>query len=301
MDVTAPRSGHTVRGVTTILITGATRGLGLATAAALRARGARVLCAGRDPLAVERTARRVGAEPVVLDLADLADVRAATARLPQIDAVACNAGLQLLRGPTVTRDGFEETFQVNHLAHVALVDELLARPGPPRRLVFVGSATHDPAVRTGTPDPLEDADLTALARPVPAGRPDRTAGLRRYATTKLLAAATAAALARERPDVHVTCFDPGLMPGTGLARQYPAPVRVLWSSLFQALRVLPFASSPAASGRAFATLLHDEPSPVPSGSYVDHRLRVTAPSARARDTTYQDSVLRQTRELLTVV
>lgn len=97
--------------------------------------------------------------------------------------------------------------------------------------------------------------------------------------------------------MHVACFDPGLMPGTGLARQYPAPVRALWSSVLKALRVLPFASSPAASGRAFAALLCEEPSPVPSGSYVDHRLRVAAAAARARDTTYQDSVLRQTREL----
>jgi hypothetical protein len=98
--------------------------------------------------------------------------------------------------------------------------------------------------------------------------------------------------------MHVTCFDPGLMPGTGLARQYPAPVRALWSTVLKGVRVLPFASSPAASGRAFAALLCDEPSPVPSGSYVDHRLRTTGPSLRARDTAYQDTVLRQSRQLL---
>ena len=284
--------------MTSILITGATRGLGLATAQAARARGAHVLCAGRDEAAVSALGRRLDAEPVVLDLGVLDGVRAAVSRLPHLDAVACNAGLQLLRGPTSTVDGFEETFQVNHLAHVALVDALLARPVPPRRVVFVGSATHDPAVRTGTPDPVEDADLAALARAGQDSESPRTAGLRRYTTSKLLAAATAAALARERPDMHVTCFDPGLMPGTGLARQYPAPVRALWSTVLKGVRVLPFASSPAASGRAFAALLCDEPSPVPSGSYVDHRLRTTGPSLRARDTAYQDTVLRQSRQLL---
>jgi len=286
--------------MTTVLITGSTRGLGLATAQAVRAHGARVLCAGRSQSALQETTRRLDADALVLDLTDLDGVRAAAARLPHVDAVACNAGLQILRGPSTTRDGFEETFQVNHLAHVALVDSLLARPSPPRRLVFVGSATHDPAVRTGTPAPIEDDDLDALAQPSPHNPSGRTAGLRRYATTKLLAAATAAALARERPDVHVTCFDPGLMPGTGLARQYPAPVRALWSSVFKTLRVLPFASSPAASGRALAALLCGQPNSLPSGSYVDHRLRVTAASARARDTTYQDSVLRQSRRLLLV-
>lgn len=289
---------HIFLRMTTVLITGATRGLGLETARAARARGARVLCAGRDEVAVREVGRLLGAEPVVLDLGVLRGVRVVAAGLPHVDAVACNAGLQLLRGPTSTADGVEETFQVNHLAHVALVDALLARPDPPGRVVLVGSATHDPAVRTGTPDPVEDDDLTVLATPGRDTGSPRTAGLRRYATSKLLAAATAAALARERPDVHVTCFDPGLMPGTGLARQYPAPVRALWSTALRGLRVLPFASSPAASGRAFAALLCEQPPPVPSGSYVDHRLRVTRPSLRARDTAYQDSVLRQSRELL---
>ena len=282
----------------TILITGATRGLGRASAEAALARGADVLAAGRDERALQTMHERTGADPVLLDLGDLDGVRAAVRRLPHVDAVAANAGLQILHGPTTTVDGFEETFQVNHLAHVALVDGLLARSDPPRRIVFVGSATHDPAVRTGTPDPVEDDDLTALARPGPDREPARTAGLRRYTTSKLLAAAVTAALARERPDVHVTCFDPGLMPGTGLARQYPAALRALWATALKGLRVLPFASSTSASGQALAALLCDEPPPVPSGSYLNHRLRVVAPSARAQDRAYQDGLLRQSRELL---
>ena len=88
------------------------------------------------------------------------------------------------------------------------------------------------------------------------------------------------------------------MPGTGLARQYPALVRVLWSTVFRGMAVLPFASSPTASGRALAALLCDEAPPAPSGCYVDHRLRVVAPSARARDLGYQDRVLRQSRQLI---
>jgi len=282
--------------MTTILITGASRGLGLATARAALARGARVLGTVRHLKSAALVPQ--GVEPVALDLGDLAAVRAAVVRLPHVDAVACNAGLQLLHAATSTTDGFEETFQVNHLAHLALVDALLARAAPPRRVVFVGSATHDPAVRTGTPDPIESDDLASLARPGPDHESARTAGLRRYTTSKLLAVASAAALARERPDLHVSCFDPGLMPGTGLARQYPALVRVLWSTVFRGMAVLPFASSPAASGRALAALLCDETPPVPSGCYVDHRLRVVPASARARDLDYQDRVLRQSRQLL---
>lgn len=280
-----------------ILITGATRGLGLQTARAVGARGGRVLCAGRDERRVHAVADLIAAEPIVLDLGRLDDVRRVVRELPHVHAVACNAGLQILREPTVTPDGFEETFQVNHLAHVALVDALLARPVPPRRVVFVGSATHDPAIRTGTPDPSDDTPA-ALARATNDAESPRTAGLRRYTTSKLLAIATTMALARQRPDVRFACFDPGLMPGTGLARQYPAPIRLLWATALRGLRVLPFASSATTSGRAFASLLCDEPPPAASGAYVDYRLRQIAPSRRAVDTTYQDAVLRESRELL---
>jgi NAD(P)-dependent dehydrogenase (short-subunit alcohol dehydrogenase family) len=281
-----------------ILITGATSGLGLATARAVRARGVGVVALGRDARAVAGVAERLGCEPFVLDLARLADVRAAVDRLPYVDAVVGNAGVQVLRGPTWTPDGIEETFAVNHLAHLALVDALLRRDPPPRRVVLLGSATHDPARPTFTPDPIEDGDLASLAHPGPDTEPPQTAGVRRYATSKLLAVATAAALAREHPTVRITAFDPGLMPGTGLARQYPPVVRVLWSTVLKALRVLPFASSPAASGRALAALVCDEPSPVASGHCVDHRLRRVRPSDRARDPAYQERVLHESRALL---
>jgi NAD(P)-dependent dehydrogenase (short-subunit alcohol dehydrogenase family) len=285
--------------MTTVLITGATRGLGLATARAARARGADVLCAGRTAASAAAAAAAAGGEPVVLDLSSLAAVRSAAATLPHVDAVACNAGVQVVRGTSVTADGFEETFGVNHLAHVALVDALLARDAAPRRVVFVGSATHDPAVRTGTPPPHE-GPIAAIALP---GDDDaaggvRSAGLRRYTTSKLLAAATAAALARERPGVHVTCFDPGLMPGTGLARQQGPVARALWATALKGLRVLPFASSASASGRALAALLLADPAPVPSGTYVDHRLNPRQASERARDAAYADRVLADSRHLL---
>jgi len=196
--------------MTTILITGATSGLGFETAKAARAHGVMVLCAGRDESTARAAAQRTGAQPVTLDLARLDDLRTAATRLPRVDVVACNAGLQILRGPTHTPDGFEETFQVNHLAHLALVDALLQRPTPPRRVAFVGSGTHDPAIRTGTPDPLTGT-LMSFARSEQDTEPARTAGLRRYTTSKLLAVATAAALARERPDVHV-CQGPWSSP-----------------------------------------------------------------------------------------
>jgi protochlorophyllide reductase len=283
--------------MTSLLITGATRGLGLAAAHAAAARGAQVLVAGRSPEAVRATAAAVGGEPIVLDLERLADVRAVAEALPAVDAVALNAGLQVITGASRTADGFETMFQVNHLAQLLLLDALLARAEPPARVVVVGSGTHDPARRTGMPAPL-DGDVGAWARADDGDEAPGVAGRRRYTTSKLLNAATAAALARERPDVHVTCFDPGLMLGTGLSRQYPTPVRRLTTLLAPALAMLPFASTPQSSGRALARLLLDVHPPAASGAYVDHRLRTLPASDRARDPAFQTKSLHDSRTLL---
>ena len=285
--------------MTTLLITGATRGLGLAAAHAAAARGAHVLVAGRSPESVRATASAVGGEPIVLDLERLADVQAVAEALPAVDAVALNAGLQVVTGASRTPDGFETTFQVNHLAHLLLLDALLARSEPPARVVLTGSGTHDPSRRSGLPAPLE-GDVGTWARADDGDEAPGVAGRRRYTTSKLLNAATAAGLARERPDVHVTCFDPGLMLGTGLSRQYPAAVRRLTTLLAPTLaKVLPsFASTPQASGRALARLLLEVPAPAASGAYVDHRLRTRPASERARDAGFQAEELRDSRALL---
>jgi len=284
--------------MTTLLITGATRGLGLAAAHAAAARGAHVLVAGRSPETVRATATAVGGEPVVFDLERLADVRAVADALPAVDAVALNAGLQVVTGASRTPDGFETTFQVNHLAQLLLLDALLTRSEPPARVVLTGSGTHDPSRRSGMPAPL-DGDVGTWARADDGDEEPGVAGRRRYTTSKLLNAATAAAIARERPDVHVTTFDPGLMLGTGLSRQYPAAVRRLTTVLAPALAiVIPFASTPRASGQALARLLLEVPAPAASGAYVDHRLRTQPASAQARDAGFQAEVLRDSRALL---
>jgi NAD(P)-dependent dehydrogenase (short-subunit alcohol dehydrogenase family) len=285
-------------GMTTLLITGATRGLGLAAAHAAATKGAHVLVAGRSPEAARAVATDIGGEPIVLDLERLADVRAVAAALPAVDAVALNAGLQVITGATRTPDGFETTFQVNHLAQFLLLDLLLARPEPPTRVVLTGSGTHDDSQRTGMPAPME-GDIDTWAHADDSDEAPGPAGRRRYTTSKLVNAATVGGLARERPDVHVTCFDPGLMLGTGLSRQYPPVVRRLTTLISPALaKVLPFASTPQSSGAALARLLLDVPPPAASGAYVDHRLRTLPASERARDADFQTEVLRDSRAIL---
>jgi NAD(P)-dependent dehydrogenase (short-subunit alcohol dehydrogenase family) len=116
----------------TVLVTGATSGLGRESAVRLAAGGARVLAGARD---VSRLP--AGVEPVELDLASLASVRAAAAAIGDpVDVLINNAGV-MGTPPTYTVDGFELQIATNHLGPAALT--WLLRP---RRVVTVSSLAH---------------------------------------------------------------------------------------------------------------------------------------------------------------
>lgn len=156
--------------------------------------GAHVIVAGRDQRAVHTLADEVGGTPVLLDLSSLASVEAALRTLGRVDVAVSNAAIQSLKPRKTTQDGFEATFQVNHLAPFALLDGLLARTSPPTRVITVGSSTHDGSSRTGMPSPII-GDLAVMAN---GGPDDDQAGRRRYATSKLLTTATATAFGLAR-------------------------------------------------------------------------------------------------------
>ena len=67
----------------------------------------------------------------------------------------------------------------------------------------------------------------------------------------------------------VNAFDPGLMPGSGLARDYPPLQRLAWRYLLPALRVLPGVRSTRTSGRYLAALANDARFDGVTGEYFD--------------------------------
>lgn len=115
----------------TIVITGASDGVGAAAARQLSRRGDNIVVVGRSPSKTEAVAGELGADHIVADFAELGQVRDLAAQLlnryPRIDVLANNAGGIMSGTRQVTVDGFEKTFQVNHLAPFLLTTLLLDR------------------------------------------------------------------------------------------------------------------------------------------------------------------------------
>jgi NAD(P)-dependent dehydrogenase (short-subunit alcohol dehydrogenase family) len=137
------------------VVTGATSGIGQATAAALAGRGAQVVLVSRDRGRGEAAAAELAAAggPAprleVADLASMGQVRTLADRLgalERIDVLINNAGL-MAGQRRVTADGFDEVFAVNHLAPFLLTNLLLGKlaVAGPARVITVTSDAHTAA------------------------------------------------------------------------------------------------------------------------------------------------------------
>src|SRR5215472_13514189 len=139
----------------TVLVTGATSGIGRVLVSSLARTGARLVLHGRSADRVAETVRTIAvggveARGVVADLSSLRE----TARLADealaggpIDLLINNAGVGFGKDRTLretSRDGFELRFAVNYLAPVLLTRKFLARGMPTRAVVNVASAGQAP-------------------------------------------------------------------------------------------------------------------------------------------------------------
>lgn len=149
--MTNPRTGSMAG--KTVLVTGATSGIGRATAAGLAAMGARVAITGRDHERAERAAGEIGTatggrvDVFVADLSSQAEVRRLAGEVlqtyPRVDVLVNNVG-GYWNTRHVTADGLERTFALNHLASFLLTNLLLDRlkQSAPARVVTVSSGAQ---------------------------------------------------------------------------------------------------------------------------------------------------------------
>lgn len=138
----------------TTLVTGSTDGIGLATALELAERGCAVIVHGRNARRADAAARKIASatgnrnvSAVAGDFGSLDEVRTMAAQIlrtgSRLDVLVNNAGIAVRRRGT-TRDGYESTFAVNHLAPFLLTNLLLdrLRDSAPARIVNVSSGVH---------------------------------------------------------------------------------------------------------------------------------------------------------------
>ncbi len=155
----------------TVVITGASSGVGLYAAKALAKRGWHVVMACRDLPKAERVAQEVGMAPgsytvMHLDLGDLSSVRQFVTTFrdsgKSLDALVCNAAIYmpLLKAPLYSPDGYELSVATNHLGHFLLcnlmMDDLKHSGSGDPRLVILGTVTHNPDELGGKIPPRPD-------------------------------------------------------------------------------------------------------------------------------------------------
>jgi NAD(P)-dependent dehydrogenase (short-subunit alcohol dehydrogenase family) len=259
-----------------VIITGGNTGLGYKCAynIVLSDQEWQIIIASRDTKKANDAVIKLKAETgnnniiwLELDLASLTSVRNfenafLKSGLPPLHAIICNAGLQIIKGTTYTRDGFEMTFGVNHLGHFLLVNLLLKHISEPGRIIFVSSGTHDSEQVTGLPAPIYvNAETLAYPDSDSSEESDAYIGRRRYSTSKLCniycTYEFADRIKREtNKNITVNAFDPGLMPGTGLARQVSPIAFFVWKYFMPIITLLPInANTPKKSGKALASLV----------------------------------------------
>jgi NAD(P)-dependent dehydrogenase (short-subunit alcohol dehydrogenase family) len=249
------------------LITGSTDGIGRATARALAAAGMKVILHGRSKPKVDAALEQLSGElpgadmeGVSFDLGSQTAVRRGAAqileRVPELHVLVCNAGI-FAPERTVTDDGVELTFAVNHLAHFLLVDLLAPRliasaSEAPSRVINVSSIAH-------TRGRIHADDLTLA---------NAWTGYAAYAQSKLAQVMHAMSLAERFDSTKLVAYSlhPGVI-ATKLLRQGFGPV----------------AGDPIAKGAETSIRLAGGLEVTdPSGSYFSDGV-ATPPATAARD------------------
>lgn len=264
------------------LITGGSRGIGQAAAVELAAMGARVVLVARNAERGAATLERIrartgqGAGLLLADLATLEGVRQAArefrAEYDRLDVLINNAGA-VFSQRTVTADGFERTFALNHLAYFLLTNLLLdmLRASAPARIVNVSSAAHQGAV-------LDFADLQIERR---------YTGFRAYGRSKLANILFTHELARRLEGTGVTAnaLHPGVV-STGFNKNNGLLMRLGMTV------IRPFLITPEKGARTIVYLASSPAVESVSGEYF-----VNCTATRSSPVSYDEDAARRLWEV----
>lgn len=273
--------------IKSVIITGGNSGLGYYCAETIAQSGQdwHIIIASRNLSRVEEAIRKLMAETgyphiegMALDLASLTSIHKfaqdfIAGERPALQAIVCNAGIQVVSDTLYTEDGFEMTFGVNHLGHFLLVNLLLPQLSDLSRIVFVSSDVHNPDLDTGMPHPHYQ---NAKALAFPTGDDNQmnigNTGRVRYTTSKLCNILCAYELSRrlkqQQSKITVNAFNPGLLSDTQLARDYSqAEMSTLMAGMSPS--ALEQGRDSKAMGSALARLILDRSLNDVTGKYFD--------------------------------
>jgi len=268
----------------TIVITGASDGIGTAAARQLTADGHKLVLAGRNPDKTHNVAKKLGAHAIVADFACLDDVRRLAheilSQCPRIDVLVNNAGLLGPRHRTETEDGHELTNQVNYLAPFLLDHLLLPRLIDSHATVVATSSMAHWAGQIK----LDDLDHTTSYSAMTA-----------YGTSKLALLLHTRELQRRhgKDGLTAVAFHPGVVSsnfsnGSGSLMElvYATPARM----------ILP--TTPAKGADTLVFLAEGTPGvDFPQGGYLVRR-KPAATRADSRDIRLADALWRRTEQML---
>ena len=271
----------------TLVMTGASRGIGRIAAENILAGDPTVHLVvvargdGGPALAAELGHGTHSVSSVSADLGSLSSVRRAATEiamklqrgdLPPLHGFVGNAGIQYTDDLTEGVDGHEATFTVNVLANHIFIRTLEEHFGPDSRITITVSDTHfgDFKHNMGmVPGPIWKAP-EKLAETSAFDKPSTTAaGRTAYSTSKLAAIYLVHEFARRLPKgVDIVSFNPGFVPGTGLARNADPISQFVMARIMPLMALTPMATSQKDAGRDLANVVLGKTN-ASTGSYVD--------------------------------
>lgn len=260
----------------TIIVTGGNTGLGLETVKFLsKDPNTYLVIASRNLERTKEIAKDLNGRMnekrimgLTLHLGDFDSIKSFVSEFKSLEApplygIINNAGIQYVSKTQYTKQGYEKTFGINHLGHFVLTKLLLPLIQDQGRIINVASGVHKPGMTKMIPVPrYTSASQLAFPKNKTHVNGLDFQGKERYSTSKLcnvlFTYKLSSELNKSGTSIKVFAFDPGMMPGTGLAQDYPTVVRFIWNNIMPVLTLFgDRTNTPKQSARVLANWMLD--------------------------------------------